>query len=184
MEIRLSSLAMDRLDVSPTEGLHPELGILFAAMQDGTREWQAEIGEPTREALVWQPYANGPSIGGQILHIASCEAYWLLSLVERKEPDLANPAVLYDRTLDQDNHHWPTPPNEPIEWYFKVLAEARAETFRSLERHGEPSKEYTCGYGLVTYRWILSHLVEHDSYHGGQAVLLHEMYKKLASSEG
>jgi len=73
----------------------------------------------------------------------------------------------------------PTPPAEPIEWYFDILDRARIRVFESIAQHSDSLSEHPNGEYVSTYRWIVAHLVQHDSYHGGQAVLLHETWKKL-----
>ena len=93
-----------------------ELETLLACMYDGTREWRENLEEPSIEALTWQPYPNGPSIGGLILHMASCEAHWLQHFVGGIELDQDDPDISYDLSMDQYIPSWPTPPAKPIEW--------------------------------------------------------------------
>jgi len=170
---------MQRYELSPDPAGNGQLETLLACINDGTREWREYLEEPPIEAIVWQPYPNGPSIGGQILHIASCEVYWLQLFVAGLGVDLSEPDMAYDSTLDQDNHHWPTPPSQPLSWYFEIQDRRRAESVAFIRSHGDPSAVYPRRDCEVTFGWIVAHLVEHDSYHGGQAVLLNEMWKKL-----
>jgi len=170
---------MRRYDVAPLDGLDPELGLLFATLNDGRREWQDNLGTPSQEAITWQPYPDGPSIGGIILHLASCEAFWLQKFAAGQEIDETQPAIAYDLTLDQYVPSWPTPPSHPLDWYLDVLEQQRHDTLRLVTEHGKPLRMLPRKDYEVSYRWILAHLVEHDSYHGGQAVLLHEMWKKM-----
>ena len=169
---------MRKFDVSPVSDLDPELGILVSTWQDGTREWRDGLGLPETEALVWQPYENGPSIGGILLHMISCDNYWLLECAQGQPVDPSHPAVAYDRTMDQYVPHWPVPPAQTIEWYFDQFDRNREKMIASIVAHNQPNSEHPRKDYLVSYRWILAHILEHDSYHGGQTVLLHEMYKK------
>jgi len=59
---------------------------------------------------------------------------------------------------------------------------ARTSVFASIAQHSDSLSEHPNGEYASTYRWIVAHLVQHDSYHGGQAVLLHETWKKLSAS--
>ncbi|MBS1710080.1 MAG: DinB family protein [Armatimonadetes bacterium] len=171
---------MDHYDVTPVEGMHPELGLLVATWRDSSREWRESLGEVSDAAVVWQPYPNGPSIGGLVLHMVACDLYWIEAMLFDKGYDsLTGEAVEYDKQVDQYVPHWPTPPAKPMAWYLDLLDKTRAEMQalvataddpeRILERGGRYS--FTC-------RWVLAHALEHDSYHGGQAVLLHEMWKQ------
>jgi uncharacterized damage-inducible protein DinB len=169
---------MSIYDVAPVEAFHPELGLLLATWADSTREWRRNLGEPSDEALVWQPYREGPSIGGLMLHMAACERYWLQDFAVGVKLDPNDPAIAYDAQVDQYVPHWATPPAHPLAWYFEVLDSTRAEMVALVSAERDPTRLMPRRDYHVSYRWILAHLVEHDSYHGGQAVLLHEMWKQ------
>jgi hypothetical protein len=59
-------------DLKPDDQLHPELALLMAALEDSSKEWLSNLGEVPDEAVTWQLYKDGPSIGGIILHMVSC----------------------------------------------------------------------------------------------------------------
>ncbi|MBS1718231.1 MAG: DinB family protein [Armatimonadetes bacterium] len=172
---------MEHYDVAPISGMHGELGTLVAAWQDGTREWQENLEHPCLEAMTWQAYQDGPSIGAIMMHLISCDRYWLACFAEGKEFAADHPAMEFDMTIDQYKPFWPAPPNEPIEWYYKMLADSRKEMFKLISRQKDPAKQFERKSSTATYRWIVAHLVQHDSYCGGQMVLLHEMWKKLSA---
>lgn len=170
---------MEKFDLEIRAGFHPEIASLIATWEDGTREWLESLGEPSEEALVWQPYANGPSIGGEMLHMIECDMFWveevLGGLAERND----HPAVKYGKGLDQENHIWPTAYSENWAWYLDLYLTSRKSVLDQLSNLTDITKVYPFKGGEFTARWIVAHIVEHDSYHGGQAVLLHEMWKKL-----
>ncbi len=170
---------MTHCDLTWPETQSPDLGALVATLKDGTLEWRDNLGLPSPEAIIWSPYPNGPSIGGLLLHLASTELFWIQKVANGVEISPEHPAEKYDSTMDQYLPHWPIPPNEPIQWYFKIQDDTRTEMIDLILAHNDPSRGYENRRGSFTYRWILAHIVEHDSYHGGQAVLLHEMFKKL-----
>ncbi|CAN1550418.1 hypothetical protein MCEMSE15_02158 [Fimbriimonadaceae bacterium] len=54
-----------RRDLQTLENVHPTLSVLIETWRDGAREWLDNIEEPPPvEAMTWQPFENGPSIGG------------------------------------------------------------------------------------------------------------------------
>lgn len=170
---------MDTFDLDSLPDLHPEIALLVATLLDGRREWKENLGEVTDEAVVWQPYENGPSIGGILLHIAGCETFWFDSFARDLTPDASLPHIAYDNELDQDNHVWPTPPAKPFAWFLEVLDQRWEESLESIRAVNRPDAIYS-GRGVqLTFRWFVGHIVEHDSYHGGQMVLLHEMWKRM-----
>jgi uncharacterized damage-inducible protein DinB len=60
------------------------------------------------------------------------------------------------------------------------VREMRRISLELARQQSDPAREFTTGSGnIVTYRWAIAHVIQHDSYTAGQAVLMHEVYKKL-----
>jgi len=167
------------LDVAPTPGVNPEMALLFATLEDGTREWMQFMQDVPEEALTWQPTPGGHSIGGLMLHIADVEGLWL----EERLLGRARPAELLARLPTESRAvregRWNVPPAWPLAEYLDLLTTVRE---RSRAVLGElPPPEHTIPHprpGVrVTARWALAHVVHHESYHGGQAVLLRAQWE-------
>lgn len=169
-------------DVAALPGYAPEIGLLLATLDDSTREWRENLEEPPIEAIVWQPYPNGYSIGGLLLHIIDVETGWIDKFAAGKPEDPAEIKLFMSRETKQDDGIWPIPPAEPIEWYLSHHDRIRARIKESLRDLEEPSRMYQGRENEFTLRWILAHVVGHDSYHGGQAVVLHELWKRFGST--
>lgn len=170
-------------DAAPLPGFPEPYGLLCAILQDGSNEWRSELswGGVDDEAVIWQPYQGSPSIGALVFHMIMAEVYWFERFVldlpwdpeERK-------LILVDET-DVDEGRWPEPPRQPIQWYFDLHDKVRARTLEAVKRWPEAhaAKE---GHGdQITMRWVLGHVIQHESYHGGQAVMLHEMWKRRSA---
>lgn len=175
---------MKTYDVAPLRRFHPELGLLAAALEDSTREWRENLGRVNPKAVIWQAYPNGPSIGGLLLHLIDCEAYWLKEVGDGEPLSGEHPATIYNMSMDQYKPFWPAPPARPLSWYLKLHDEVRADILARIQKQTNPKKRYPRRRIVATYRWILVHVLEHDSYTGGQAVLLHEMWKKVGRRGG
>lgn len=165
-------------DVAPIAGFDLSIGILLASLQDSTREWREELGEPPIEAIQWQPAPNMHSIGALILHIADVELYWFSEFAAGNEIDPQDLKLMLSEEIQQDEVQWPVPPAEPIQWYFDLHDRMREKAWKAIQGI-EPERVYERQSYSCTLRWIAAHVVEHDSYHGGQAVLLHEIWKKM-----
>lgn len=172
-------MAAKTYDVAPLPGFEPVIGVLAAALEDSTREWRGELEAPPIEAIVWQPFAGGHSIGGLLLHMADCELSWI-------EDTAAGWEVGPERYAEFDpfgpvpsSRPWPAPPAEPIEWYFAKADAQRRRTLEALAELREPdAMRFVESWDTeFSVSWIVNHVVQHDSYHGGQAVLLHEIWK-------
>lgn len=169
---------MTHYDVAPLPGYESGVGLLLASLADSTREWREELGEPSIEAITWQPAPGMHSIGAELLHIADVEVYWLECFAAGRPRDPEELKLLLSEETNQDEGIWPTPPAEPIQWYFDLHDRLRKRAWEAV-REIEPKRVYERRSNSFTFGWILAHVVEHDSYHGGQAVLLHELWKKL-----
>lgn len=169
---------MESYDVEPLAGFDPQIGILLASLEDSTREWMGELGDCPVEAIVWQPFPDSYSIGTILLHIIDVEDYWFRNFAAGLERDPAEVKEWLSEETDVDGGIWPTPPAKPLSWYLETLARVRKRAFEALKGI-EPERIYERrGRMSLTLRWIVAHVVEHDSYHGGQAVLLNELWKK------
>ena len=161
-------------DVAPLEGSDLQIGLLLSMLEEGTIEWREELGAVSEEAVVWQPVPNGHSIGGVILHIADVEAFWLHEVAVGHKRSQEEIERLLSQETQQYQGIWPKCPHEPLSWYLEQHDEIRQRTRQYLaglmdsqetrNREGRDS-EYTV-------RWLLSHVIIHEAYHAGQAVLL------------
>lgn len=166
-------------DVAPLPGYHPEIGLLLACLDDSTREWRENLGEPPVEAIVWQPWPKAHSIGALLLHMIDCEKGWFENFAAGLPEDPEEARLLMSADVQQDGVVWPVPHSKPIEWYVDLLSHVRERVRRPL-REMDPAAMHKGGSNVYTLRWIVGHVVQHDAYHGGQAVLLHELWKQRA----
>lgn len=168
-------------DIAPISGFHPEIGLLLAALDDSTRAWRQNLGEPPVEAVIWQIVPNGPSIGALILHMIDTETFWFERFIGGKTPDPEEGRLLMSEEVQQYEGIWPRAPEKPIEWYFELQARYRRRALESL-KGVEPDRFFRESDDVESSaRWVVSHVVQHDSYHGGQAVLVHEQWKRRQS---
>lgn len=168
---------MNRYDVEPAVGGDAQIGLLKATWQDSTREWRKNLGDVEEAAIVWQPYSDAHSIGAVLLHMIACENYWIVKDILQQEVDPDDPAIRFDREVDQYSGTWPAPPAQPLSWYYAMQDANRAEVFALIDGVGDPAlvRVRPDRYEF-TLRWVMAHLIEHDSYHGGQLVLLKELW--------
>lgn len=165
-------------DLTLDPAYHPEIAILLSALEDSTREWKENLDLPSVEAIVWQPAEKSHSIGACLLEIAATEVYWFEQFLAKIPASGGDTVTFLGGQWDIESGNWPTPHAKPIEWYFELLDSVRNRSMAVL-RGIDPHQILGGGNGFsCTARWVVAHVVEHDSYHGGQAVLLHELWKK------
>ena len=170
-------------DIEPASGLPTEYGLLAAALQDGTREWREELGDVPDEAMYWQPFENGHSIGALILHMVDVEAFWIETVALERERSQEELKELLSDEVDQYAFNWIVPPKKPLAYYYEIQDRIRDRTLQSIRHLPEPSTviEREGWSYSTTIRWILNHVVAHESYHGGQAVLLKALWERKSA---
>lgn len=107
----------ERIDVAPLAGLDIQVVLLLAALDNTTGEWREQLGDVPDEALIWQPFPGGHSIGVLLLHMADVEAYWLHEVAAGQERTSEELRALLSEEIRQYQVQWPTPPAQPLSWY-------------------------------------------------------------------
>jgi uncharacterized damage-inducible protein DinB len=164
-------MSVQRQDVVPVKGMDLQLGLLLAMLDDNTQQWRGELEMMPEEAVVWQPFPNGHSVGGALLHIASAELLWIVEVAAGRVRSEDDKVRLLSTLTRQRDVQWPTPPRRPISWYFEQQDEVRARTRPIIQELADPLHTGARGERVVTLRWILHHLITHEAYHSGQAIL-------------
>ncbi len=162
------------LSDSSTKPVHPEVATYINMLKQSTGEWRWMLGtDVTPEQISHQAYPEAHSIGAVLLHMADSEAIWTMEVLEGGAvPASLKEELLADQT-DVWNGKWPVAPSKPLEYYYEIQDRVRENTLRVLAGLTDIDKEVTAWGNPFTIRWILGHMVSHDSQHGGQAILLH-----------
>jgi uncharacterized damage-inducible protein DinB len=168
-------------DIPPAKAASSEIGLLLGMLDLTTEKMRQELGEIPDEALVWQPYPNGHSIGAILIHVAACEACWLHEvaageIVGGGGENIADLETEWmgGNPIDQYAGSWPTPPAKSLSWYYGLQDQVRART-HELVRNLDADTYRTVTWRPdreCTVRWIIHCNIEHQAYHLGQAVLL------------
>ena len=166
------------VDATPLPGYQEPYGQLCAILQDGTNEWRLEL-DPglSEDAVVWQAHPGMHSIGGVILHIIGVEIFWFERFVLGLETDPAERQLLMADEISVDAWRWAAAPRKPRSWYFERHDRVRARTLESIKLWPSPETTKTLDGHPRTMRWILGHVIQHEAYHGGQAVLLNRLWQ-------
>jgi uncharacterized damage-inducible protein DinB len=163
-------------DIEPLAGYPEPYDLLAALLQDGTKEWRGELDkELSADTMIWQPYAGMHSIGAIILHIINIEVWWLERFVLDLPVNQEERKLLMANETDVDEWRWPSPPHQPLSWYYELQDRIRARTLEGIKHWPEADVAKECDGRHLTMRWVIGHVIQHESYHGGQAVLLNRL---------
>ena len=151
-------------------------------LDQASREWLGELGDDITEAeLVWQPFVGGHSIAALLVHIAEVEQYWLHHVAVGEPYRDMEGEFLEGGVIDQYEIQWATPSaGRLLAFYTEILAATRART-KELMSNVELSLVAKRREQEFTLHWLLTHVIVHEAYHGGQAVLLLLQQRKAVS---
>ena len=148
--------------------------------EDGTQEWRGELTELNlpQEALTWKPFENFQSIGNIIQHIADVEETWIHKMAGYREISEEELFRIFDPSSNYNKNIYDDAPDQLLDAYFARCDEVRKKSLEIIQKWDDPTNasirvEKDYGY---TLRWILHHVITHEAYHGGQAVLLGMMW--------
>jgi uncharacterized damage-inducible protein DinB len=165
-------------DVAPLEGFPEPYGLLSAILQDATADWRMELWyDFGPEVATWRVRPEGQSIGAIILHMICVELYWIEQFALDRTIDAEDKKILMWDEIDVDSGKWPTPPAQPIQWYFELQDRYRARVLESIKSLPAADSLIQWGEEPVTPRWVFGHVIQHESYHGGQIVMLYDLWK-------
>jgi len=179
---------MATYDALPLEGYPSDLGLMLATLQETTRDWRSDMlqaGEPTEEELVWQVRPGGHSLGAIFLHIADVEISWIEEFALGRKMTEADLTRLMTNETRVNQGVWPTPPRQPYAWYLEQMDEARHRTLAACKDFPALGEEYLFQDQMtLTYRWTLAHVIGHEAYLAGQAMLLRDLFARPMLSAG
>jgi uncharacterized damage-inducible protein DinB len=164
-------------------------------LQDATRDWRSELAwEASREQIdaIFTPQVvtrrmrpGGPSIGAIMLHMMVVEIFWFENFVLGRDFPEEDAEFLMAKEIDVDEGKWPDPPSQPLTWYFDLQDRYRIRSLEVIKGWppAETTKEASWG-NRYTARWVLGHVIQHESYHGGQIVMLADALKAQTENPG
>jgi uncharacterized damage-inducible protein DinB len=175
-------------DVSPLDGFPEPYGLLCAILQDASRDWRQELAWQgtrdeidaifTAEVVTRRMRPGGPSIGAIMLHMIVVEIFWFEVFVLGREFPEEDARLLMANEIEVDEGKWPDPPHQPLTWYFDLQDRYRARSLELIKEWPSPETTKEASWGnRYTPRWVLGHVIQHESYHGGQINMLADALK-------
>jgi uncharacterized damage-inducible protein DinB len=120
-------------------------------------------------------------MGAIFMHMADVEGWWIHEVAAGISFDAERFAKWRWEEVDQYKVSWPDPPNWTLGRYFDIQDAIRRESIAIL-RNLDPTAEVSVKNSKrkFTVRWILNHVIGHEAYHAGQAVLLWLAWKNAS----
>ena len=167
---------MRRRVLTPHPGLSTGIGYYLSGMEEVRRQVTVAVKDIPDELIGRPPFLGAHSIGGLVLHIGEAEWFWMKMVVSGHKLTEEDKQAPYWDILDDVER-------VARNGYTVEFCLSEAEKIRNLtrdvlftyndkdleriitfERKGE-----TTEYNL---RWVLHHLIDHESQHKGQILML------------
>jgi uncharacterized damage-inducible protein DinB len=171
-------------DLAPHEGLAPEVGRVFASLQQVRLGTILMMEGLDSAQLAWSPGPGANSIGTLATHIAESEAFWIVETIGG-HPLPETRRELYRMEAYGDPRASQAPP-APNHFFLGILSDLRVETKEVLmslddaDLEGKrvwrnPSGSPGNSLEVFTVRWILDHVLVHEAHHQGQMALMRRL---------
>ncbi|MEQ1935341.1 MAG: hypothetical protein ABL962_15890 [Fimbriimonadaceae bacterium] len=152
---------------------------LISLLEENTRSWRNDLGDVSQAAILWQPFPNGHSIGGIMLHMAdeeslSCDEVILGQTRTRETCELLKSAV-----SPHLSSLWPDPEPWPLYRYYEIQSWVRASTVRALREIDDTAALVSHPrLGDIPIAMLVLKLIQHESFHVGE-IALHKLHFAL-----
>ncbi|MBN8207212.1 DinB family protein [Bacillus sp. NTK071] len=123
-------------------------------------------------------YSSFPTVGAYLLHIAQIELWWVKNALMGESVTEEEKRNFYF----QEKQIISAPDDKELSWFLARLAEARdliRDYFNRLSdvEYRKPGPEVIVNGERHSYspEWVISHLIDHEAYHRGQAAMVLKM---------
>ncbi|HVP14373.1 MAG TPA: DinB family protein [Terriglobales bacterium] len=183
-----------RLVLEPPAGFSSrEVALFVAQLDDQSRRLIEDTRGLSPDALAWQPGPGLNTMGMLLAHVAYYEVFWSRFMLEGRTPPFEVRDVLgIDREevgtpLPADGHPPAALAGRDIAFFHDLLARARTHTVEAARRFADADlgREVTRqrpdgSSSVLTPRWALYHMVEHEAGHYAQIQLLKHLQRTRA----
>ncbi|MCK4971820.1 MAG: DinB family protein [Candidatus Heimdallarchaeota archaeon] len=160
------------------EELTPRVSYYYSMLQEVRERLLSIIDVLAEETLDFTPdERNFETIGTLLFHIAAIEWSWVFEDIDGLEMDYENFKHAFALRPDVDI---PQLKGKKKQFYLNQMKEVREEVFQRLTKFSDEDLDNiveTKAYKF-SIEWILFHILEHETMHIGQILLLKRLYEK------
>lgn len=168
-----------RLTLEDTTTRAPEIAPWIAALKECRKRTADAVSEMDRVELDWRPPGSGSTVGSLLYHVAAIEADWLHTEIRGEE---IPPGVLslFPQDVRDEAGHLAQIGGEALATHLDRLGRVREALLSTLGgmsmedfRRLRTLEEYD-----VSPEWVVQHLIQHESVHRGQVLLIRRSFKE------
>ncbi len=162
--------------LTAAEGFTPEIGFYLSGMEEVREQVRDAVAKLTGEKLNRPAFLGAHSIGALVLHIGEAEWWWMQCNVAGHElTDEDRQAPFWDVLEEPDAF---ASRGYTAEFCLQEINKIRNKTRIALAKFNDDDLDRIFSYKRhdkiheQSLRWILHHLIDHESQHKGQILML------------
>ena len=163
--------------IGPVNGFSPQIGTLVTMLNNLSKRVESRVQLLDQEQTDFLLDEKANSVGALVMHLAAAEAYYQVftfegrGFNEEEEEKWSVALELGEEARQKFKGH-------PIEYYLNVYKEVRQKTVEELKKRNDAwLEEIQPAYG-VNNHWCWFHVMEHQSSHLGQILMLKKRFPK------
>jgi uncharacterized damage-inducible protein DinB len=166
--------------IAPAKGLSREIGLMVAALEEVRTQTVALIADMSGDELAQRFVPGVHQIGSLVLHIGENEFWWIEAIFAQKEISEADRQFAHlDNTTEEDFALKGYSAEDCIDFLDRI--HKRTTSTLSSFDDARLDQITTVGSDPVRFqgslRWILHHLIDHESHHKGQISMLKRLIR-------
>lgn len=157
------------------EGFSNDLGFCLSAMEEVRQQLHEAVIEMPADQICRLAIPGAHSIAALVLHIGEAEWYWIQHIFSGHPLSEVRNAPYWDVLKEPSSF---AAKNYAAEFCFDEIKKIRQQTFDTLTTFDDSRLDEVFAYEKdgesidLTLRWILHHLIDHESQHKGQILML------------
>lgn len=157
--------------IKPESGFTPQVGILVSMLNDLSNRVERTVGEMSQKDIDFLMDENSNSIGSLVLHLAAVEAYYQVYTFEGRsfnEQELEK----WDTAMNLGDDARKEFKGHDIDYYLNIYKDVRKKTLKYLKDKDDDWLNEEPPGSTMNNHWAWFHVMEHQSSHLGQILLL------------
>lgn len=174
-------MGAEKRSLKPVSGFSGELAVYLGSFEEFRKRLRKTVSDLTIEELTIRAFPNAHQIGNLILHLGEAEASWIWRIVAGKElSEEEKRFTHWCDTTERDFAEKGYSASECLERIDKISQRSREVLSKFTDNDLDKFFGYNRDDGTrveVTLRWVLVHLLDHDSIHHGQILMLRRILR-------
>lgn len=157
--------------ITAEEGYTPQIGVLVAMLNDLSDRVERTVKDLSVEEVDYLLDENANSIGTLIMHLAATEKIYQVYTFEKREFNKEEEKE-WQVAMSMGKKAQKKFKGNEVDEYLKVFKEVRAKTLEFLKDKADEWLTQNTFDGNMNHHWAWFHVMEHQSSHLGQILLL------------